>query len=594
MPRLPLAASAAFLLIVSVPSASAATYCVSPESSCPGGATYATVQQGLNQAALVGDSDVLLLGAATYTAPTTAGFTYNAPGKVEIVGKGATTVLTAPSAATRVLAITQTGAGSLVRDLKVRVPASVPAGAVGVHTLAGLLRVELTEDQPQSAQHTGVFLNTGADMSKSKIAVDNSGAVATTGVVTVGTSELLDSDITGRFGLVLGVGGATADRVRITARTMGMELGFDATVRDCLVRLGPAAETGISVYDGNGSTITGCTIVGPSNNDSAGISVTNFNEPAGVHAVVSGVVISGFGHSVQRYTDPGKTADLNISFSDFDPSSVNLTGAGTFTQGIGNGFHADPRFVDAAAGDYRPRADSPLVDVGNPDGTGLGVLDLSGLARIVDGDGNLDARPDIGAFEYQRQLPTASVDGPSTGQAGQALTFTATGEADDANEAMSFAWSVDGAAPVSGAVVTHTFTTVGTHHVVLTASDVQGGSVTVDRAVEVAPAPVVAAPPVPVADVTPAADVRAPILGRLRVAGRRLRVTVDEQSRLRVRIYRVGRAKALRTRTRAVAAPGAVSVPLGTLRPGRYRVTVVATDAAGNRSVLKAKRFRRR
>jgi hypothetical protein len=411
--------------------------------------------------------------------------------------------------------------------------------------------------------------------------------------VAVGTSELLDSDITGRFGLVLGVGGPTADRVRITARTMGMELGSDATVRDCLVRVGAAAETGISVYDGNGSTITGCTIVGPSDNDSAGLTLTNFNEPAGVDAVVSGVVISGFGHSVQRYTDPGKTADLNISFSDFDVSSVNLTGAGTFTQGIGNGFHADPRFVNAAAGDYRPRADSPLVDAGNPDGSGLGALDLSGLARVVDGDGNLDARPDVGAFEYQRQLPTASVDGPSTGQAGQALTFTATGEADDANEAIGFAWSVDGAAPVSGAVLTHTFTTAGTHHVVLAASDAQGGSVSVDRTVEVAAAPVVAAPPVPVAGL-PAADVRPPILGRLRVSGRRLRVAVDERSLLRVRIYRVGRARALRTRTRALAAPGPVSVPLGILRPGRYRVTVVATDAAGNRSAVRTKRFRRR
>jgi hypothetical protein len=61
-------------------------------------------------------------------------------------------------------------------------------------------------------------------------------------------------------------------------------------------------------------------------------------------------------------------------------------------EGLGNQY-ADPRFVDAAGGDFRPRADSPTVDAG----TGhelLGSSDPAGCTR------GLGAAPDIGAYEY--------------------------------------------------------------------------------------------------------------------------------------------------------------------------------------------------
>jgi hypothetical protein len=54
---------------------------------------------------------------------------------------------------------------------------------------------------------------------------------------------------------------------------------------------------------------------------------------------------------------------------------------------------AAPRFVDAAGGDFRPRADSPTVDAGSTDVL-LGASDPAGCART------LGAAPDIGAYEY--------------------------------------------------------------------------------------------------------------------------------------------------------------------------------------------------
>ena len=67
----------------------------------------------------------------------------------------------------------------------------------------------------------------------------------------------------------------------------------------------------------------------------------------------------------------------------------------------------DPQFADADAGDYRPAAGSPLVDASldAPALPGLPATDLTGSPRLVDGDGDCVARLDVGAFELQ--APTA-------------------------------------------------------------------------------------------------------------------------------------------------------------------------------------------
>jgi hypothetical protein len=73
---------------------------------------------------------------------------------------------------------------------------------------------------------------------------------------------------------------------------------------------------------------------------------------------------------------------------------------------------ADPRFVNAAAGDFRLRPDSPCIDAGT-NLAGLVSTDILGLPRPMDGNGDGLARFDIGAYEFNpyRFEPTLHLSG---------------------------------------------------------------------------------------------------------------------------------------------------------------------------------------
>jgi hypothetical protein len=78
--------------------------------------------------------------------------------------------------------------------------------------------------------------------------------------------------------------------------------------------------------------------------------------------------------------------------------AYNILGDARFT-GVNGNFYQDPLFVNPAAADYRLQAGSPGVDSGDPAGASIGAQDLDANLRLSDGDGDLVAVVDRGAWE---------------------------------------------------------------------------------------------------------------------------------------------------------------------------------------------------
>ena len=98
-------------------------------------------------------------------------------------------------------------------------------------------------------------------------------------------------------------------------------------------------------------------------------------------------------------------AQANLANSVVWGFQTGVTGAATITHSHLPESGADPGFV--AAGDLRLRADSPLVDAGDPRPLDADEpeLDALGGVRAIDGDGDGTARRDIGAAERRPPPP---------------------------------------------------------------------------------------------------------------------------------------------------------------------------------------------
>ena len=79
---------------------------------------------------------------------------------------------------------------------------------------------------------------------------------------------------------------------------------------------------------------------------------------------------------------------------------------------------ADPKFVDAANGDFRLKKGSPCIDKG---GTAYGTTDLAGNPRVING------KIDVGCYEYQGNASSAPDDPAPVVPKSFTVTFDANG-----------------------------------------------------------------------------------------------------------------------------------------------------------------------
>jgi hypothetical protein len=343
-------------------------------------------------------------------------------------------------------------------------------------------------------------------------------------------------------------------------------------------------------------------------------------------------IVRGFGSVVERSAtnDPGTVAEVKVGHSLADLTLVGSNSNAGGATDLGGNFVADPLFIDAPARDYRQRWPSPTIDAGDPLPTDLGdpsdpTHDISGVPRVLDGNGDGTARRDPGAYEYDGPAPRVSVS-PNPAVVGQPVTFDGS-QTTHIFGPISRVWSWDdggtAGSPAQDVVtVTHAFSTPGTHTGMLTvydsASNVerQPFSVVVNAAPSPpgpapadpgTPAPGDALGPVnpPALPGAPAADTAAPSLtAKLvkkrfsRKKGGSLQLKLSEAATVSVLVERCTKLKRRRCTRYRRASSKTVKSPQGTsrialkgLRTGLHRVRVQATDAAGNRSVQRSAGF---
>jgi hypothetical protein len=335
-----------------------------------------------------------------------------------------------------------------------------------------------------------------------------------------------------------------------------------------------------------------------------------------------------FGNSVSGHDG---TANIEVAYSDYD-SSISKDdngGPGTLNDtSPGGNTSADPGFLSAT--DFHLAYNSPLIDAGDPaspDLTGFepdSTLDFDGLPRKVDGEADGVARADIGAFEFQQTPPsvTNATVTPTTVRPGQPVAFHGAGTDDD-GEPVSFRWAFGDGGSAATADASHSYSTPGTKTATLTVTDFRGLRASVTRTLTVAnPPPSITGlrikPRIRVGRVLPALthtrrratisftlseDATVTLSFARKLPGRRVNRhgklhCVKPMARNR-RARRCTRYVAVRTRIVLRAQAGLNRVVFSgrlssrrSLRPGAYRLTVVARDGDGASSKALRASFR--
>lgn len=279
-----------------------------------------------------------------------------------------------------------------------------------------------------------------------------------------------------------------------------------------------------------------------------------------------------------------KTVLIGSSF--YDPQTVTIDAGDSVTWTNGQGRHTVSS--DVGAFDSGPLAEGQTFSF---------TFATAGTFRYSDRL-NPATRPGTVIVQARDNAPPVARVSASalTAPAGTAITFDASGSADDGSLAR-FQWDFDG----DGAFETDTGPTPRIARAFARPGTVRVGLlVTDDRGSSAVAAPVA----VTVTAAARSQDTTGPDLSYLGLRpasvrrGRAVRVAlnVGERARLEIRVqrFRANRSPLTVARLTRDVRSGDVSLRLATkaLRVGRHRLTIVALDAAGNRSRTVQPRFR--
>jgi hypothetical protein len=323
----------------------------------------------------------------------------------------ASTELTAPDAAAAVMTL-QGGAGSLIRDLTVALPANLPASpfSVGLSIADPALNVAVESDPTNTQAHVGVNIGAGGSLTGSTVVLSQAiGNV--TGAQIDGASgvPLANTTIVARNGVaVLDPGASVIERVDITSEATAVgSAGPGVTVRSSILRPIQGG-TGASVIDQSFDAdlmLDGVTILGDGSPSSTGAAATNFFGGHTASVTRKSSIVRNVARSMMlEASNAAGAATATALYSDYDPAAVTIVdGLGVETATPASGLlepganlNVDPLFTNPPS-DPSLSAASALIDRGDP--ATAGGLDFSGGALVTDGDGDGTARRDVGANE---------------------------------------------------------------------------------------------------------------------------------------------------------------------------------------------------
>ena len=468
---------------VSAAAADAKVYCVH-DPGCPAGGI---AEDTLDNALTASDADVakdtVRVGPGAFAAP------FMTPvNPVDIVGAGMdATEIDNNNGGGLQAGFVLSNAASTVADLGVRLTKGKQSGVILLPGAAAK-RVKVTASH-SLPDESGFSAHAGSDLQS--VVVDLGNAQSNVAIGDDGAT-VSDSTLTAGQGIWNGAAGTIARRVTVRATVPFYVVGGTLNVANARVVPHPddpqsSGFIGAEVenFGGQNGLLNAADLTIAGGGHGTGVWVRSDSAAPGGAATanVQGAIIHGVDHSLDRHgqsiTEP---ADITIDHSAYDAGTISESnGGGAITDKGGNLTNGpDPKFVDPAAGDYRLRFDSPLLDKGPPTEPLSGDdPDLAGRSRVRDSDGNGSAVRDIGAYEYQRLVPTATFAlQPDVAQLGQPTAFDATQSSDPDGDPVSFTWAFGDGATGSGATTSHTYGAPGSYQTTLTATDATGLSAT--------------------------------------------------------------------------------------------------------------------